>query len=94
MGEDVGNARAAWIEMGRPLAPDTRRLDALREAAEPARSHHAVPVTAGRAGVDLVLARNEVTLLELTPVVDETPQWWSEERLFGLGEEGTEAPAT
>ncbi|WP_330440103.1 GH39 family glycosyl hydrolase [Streptomyces griseoaurantiacus] len=92
--EDAGNARAAWIEMGRPLAPDTRRVDALHEAAEPARSHHAVPVTAGRAEIDLVLARNEVTLLELTPVVDETPKWWSEERLFGLGEEGTDASAT
>ncbi|WP_199806985.1 MULTISPECIES: hypothetical protein [unclassified Streptomyces] len=78
----------------RPLAPYTRRLDALREAAQPARSHRSVPVTAGRAEVDLVLARNEVTPLELTPVVDETPQWWSEERLFGPGEEGTEAPAT
>jgi xylan 1,4-beta-xylosidase len=35
-----------------------------------------------------------VTLLELTPVVDETPEWWNEERLFGLGEQGTEPPAT
>ncbi|MFF6998959.1 hypothetical protein ACFY93_28950 [Streptomyces sp. NPDC008313] len=73
--------------MGRPLAPDDRRLDALREAAEPARSHRSVPVTGGRADVDLVLGRNEVTPLELIPVVDETPEWWSEDRLFGLGGE-------
>ncbi|MGW7219633.1 GH39 family glycosyl hydrolase, partial [Streptomyces sp. NPDC054826] len=84
--EDAGNPWAAWREMGRPLAPDHRRLDALREAAEPARSHRSVPVTGGRADVDLVLARHEVTLLELTPVVDETPQWWSDDRLLGLGD--------
>jgi xylan 1,4-beta-xylosidase len=79
--------------MGRPLAPDNRRLDALREAAEPARSHRSVPVAGGRADVDLVLGRNEVTLLELTPVVDETPEWWSDDRLFGLGGEGAGASA-
>ncbi|MFD6908576.1 xylan 1,4-beta-xylosidase [Streptomyces sp. NPDC060077] len=85
--EDAGNPWAAWCEMGRPLAPDGRRLDALREAAEPASSHRSVPVAGGRADVDLVLGRNEVTLLELTPVVDETPEWWNESRLFGLGAE-------
>jgi xylan 1,4-beta-xylosidase len=86
--EDAGNAWAAWCEMGRPLAPTGRQLDALREAAEPVRSHRSVPVTGGRADVDLVLGRHEVTLLELTPVVDETPQWWDENRLFGLGAGG------
>ncbi|WP_225850508.1 xylan 1,4-beta-xylosidase [Streptomyces sp. HPF1205] len=85
--EDAGNCWAAWCEMGRPAAPGDRLLDALREAAEPGRSHRSVPVAGGRADVDLVLGRNEVTLLELTAVVDETPQWWSEERLFGLGVE-------
>lgn len=89
--EDAGNAWAAWCEMGRPLAPDHRRLDALREAAEPARSHRSIPVTGGRADVDLVLGRHEVTLLELTAVVDETPQWWSDGRLLGHGTEEAEA---
>jgi xylan 1,4-beta-xylosidase len=85
--EDDGNPWAAWCEMGRPLAPGDRQLDALREAAEPARSHRSVPVAGGRADVDLVLRRNEVTLLEVTPVVDETPEWWDGDRLFGLGAE-------
>ncbi|WP_448316627.1 GH39 family glycosyl hydrolase [Streptomyces sp. CO7] len=92
--EDAGNAWAAWCEMGRPLAPDHRMLGALREAAEPARSHRGIPVTGGRADVDLVLGRNEVTLLELTPVVDETPQWWSDDRLFGGGAEDSEGAGT
>nr|WP_251691913.1 hypothetical protein [Streptomyces sp. CHD11] len=87
VGEDAGNPWAAWCEVGRPLAPGDRQLDALREAAEPANSHRSVPVAGGRADVDLVLGRNEVTLPELTPVVDETPEWWSDSRLLGLGTE-------
>ncbi|WUH92914.1 xylan 1,4-beta-xylosidase [Streptomyces sp. NBC_00433] len=82
--EDAGNAYAAWCEMGRPASPSRRALDALREAAEPARSHHSLPVAGGRADCDLVLGRHEVTLLELTPVHDETPPWWDESRLLGL----------
>ncbi|MFG1810063.1 xylan 1,4-beta-xylosidase [Streptomyces sp. NPDC049040] len=82
--EDAGNAHAAWCEMGRPASPDRRRLDALREAAEPARTHRSLPVSGGRADCDLVLGRHEVTLLELTPVTDETPSWWDEGRLLGL----------
>lgn len=82
--EDAGNAWAAWSEMGRPLSPDRRQLAALREAAEPSRIHRSLPVAGGRVEVDLVLARHEVTLLELTPVTDSTPQWWDERRLLGL----------
>lgn len=33
----------------------------------------------------LTLARHEVTLVELTPVDDETPPWWDERRLLGGG---------
>lgn len=84
VGEEAGNAWAAWCEMGRPRSPLPRQLDALHEAAEPARSHRSLPVVAGRAEVDLTLSRHEVTLLELTPVRDETPEWWDERRLLGL----------
>ncbi|MEU4570181.1 xylan 1,4-beta-xylosidase [Micromonospora sp. NPDC023956] len=83
VGEEAGNARAAWAELGRPRSPRPRQLDALREAAEPARTHRALPVTAGRVALDLVLSRHEVTLVELTPVRDETPPWWDEDRLLG-----------
>ncbi|MGW5015274.1 GH39 family glycosyl hydrolase, partial [Micromonospora chalcea] len=79
--EDAGNAFAAWREMGSPHSPRPRQLDALREAAEPARTHRAVPVAGGRADLDLDLARHEVTLAELTPVVDETPPWWDDRLL-------------
>lgn len=86
--EEAGNAWAAWREMGSPRSPGPRHLDALREAAEPARQHHAVPVVAGRADLDLILAAHEVTLVEVTPVHDETPPWWDDDRLLGGGGPG------
>ncbi|MEV0895461.1 xylan 1,4-beta-xylosidase [Actinoplanes sp. NPDC049802] len=73
--DERGNAWAAWREMGRPHSPTARQLDLLREAAEPARVHRGVPVVDGRVEIEIALTRHEVTLLELTPVVDETPPW-------------------
>lgn len=81
--EEAGNAYAAWGELGRPASPRPRQLDALREAAEPARHHRSLPIVAGRVDLDLTLARHEVTLVELTAVTDETPPWWDEGRLHG-----------
>ncbi|GGN51014.1 xylan 1,4-beta-xylosidase [Actinoplanes campanulatus] len=85
--DERGNAWSAWREMGRPLAPSPRQVDMLREAAEPARVHRNVPVVDGRAEIEIVLARHEVTLLELTPVVDETPPWWDDSRLVSGDEQ-------
>ncbi|GIF99091.1 GH39 family glycosyl hydrolase [Catellatospora citrea] len=82
--EEVGNAWTAWCEMGRPASPGSRQLADLYEAAEPARSHRSLPRVGGCVELDLVLARHEVTLVELTPVVDETPPWWDDDRLLGL----------
>lgn len=81
--EEAGNAWAAWREMGSPASPSSRRLDALRESAEPVRSHASLPVTAGRAELTVTLDRHEVTLIEITAVHDETPPWLDERRLFG-----------
>ncbi|MEV4754209.1 xylan 1,4-beta-xylosidase [Micromonospora sp. NPDC049559] len=88
--EEAGNAWAAWCEMGRPRSPRPRQLDALREAAEPARTHRSLPVADGRVELDLTLARHEVTLVEITAVVDETPPWWDERRLLGLPPDGAD----
>jgi xylan 1,4-beta-xylosidase len=81
--EEAGNAWAAWTELGRPRSPRPAQLDTLRELAEPARSHRSAPVVDGRVTLDLTLERHEVTLLEITPVLDETPPWWDEARLLG-----------
>jgi xylan 1,4-beta-xylosidase len=85
--EQMGNAWAAWRELGRPRSPGARQLDALREAAEPVRSHQSVPIAAGRVDLRLTLARHEVTLVELTSVIDETPPWWDDDRMLGGGRE-------
>ncbi|GIF39283.1 GH39 family glycosyl hydrolase [Actinoplanes xinjiangensis] len=82
--EQYGNAWAAWREMGRPSSPLPRQLDALREAAEPVRSHRGLPIVDGHVTLDLTLSRHEVTLLEITPVRDETPSWWDDGHLLGM----------
>ncbi|MDX2679909.1 GH39 family glycosyl hydrolase [Streptomyces sp. NY05-11A] len=81
--EEHGNAYTAWRHMGSPRSPKPGQLDVLHDAAEPARSHRRLPAPEGRAELDLSLARHEITLVELTPVVDETPPWWDERRLLG-----------
>ena len=85
--DESGNAWRAWSEMGCPSSPNHRQLDALREAAEPLRRHANLPVEGGRVSLTLTLDRNEVTLVELTPVIDETPPWWDERRLLGQMED-------
>lgn len=87
--EEAGNAWAAWCEMGRPHSPRPRQLDALRDAAEPSRRHHSLPVVGGRVELDLSLTRHEVTLLEIEPVTDETPPWWDDDRLLGATPDGS-----
>jgi xylan 1,4-beta-xylosidase len=81
--DERGNAWTAWSRMGRPRSPSRSQLDILRVAAEPVRSHCALPIVAGRVELDLVLARHEITLVEITAVVDETPPWWDDRRLLG-----------
>lgn len=86
VGEDMGNACAAWAELGRPASPTRRQLDVLRETAEPVRRHQRLAVRNGRVDLVLALDRHEVTLVELDPVADETPPWldeWDEARLLG-----------
>jgi len=82
--EEKGNVFAAWGEMGRPMSLRPRQLETLRELAEPSRTHSRLPVTGGRADLDLFLERHEVTLVEISPVErDETPPWWDDERVYG-----------
>ena len=76
--EEMGNAWTAWSRMGRPASPGHWQLDALREAAEPVRSHESRCAEAGRVDLDIVLERNEITLVEVTAVVDETPPGWDD----------------
>jgi xylan 1,4-beta-xylosidase len=81
--EERGNAYAVWRQMGSPRSPVPRQIDVLHEAAEPARGHRRLTAEDGRVDLPLTLGRHEVTLVELTPVDDETPPWWDERRLLG-----------
>ncbi|MFJ7118645.1 xylan 1,4-beta-xylosidase [Streptomyces albogriseolus] len=81
--EERGNAYTAWRHMGSPRSPRPGQLDLLHEASEPARGHGRLPVEDGWTDLVLTLARHEITLVELTPVDDETPPWWDERRLLG-----------
>ncbi|MEU6143860.1 xylan 1,4-beta-xylosidase [Streptomyces sp. NPDC047081] len=82
--EEHGNARTAWRRMGSPRSPRPGQLDVLHEAAEPGRRHERVPVEGGRVVLDLTLARHEVTLVEVSAVVEEAPEWADERRLLGV----------
>jgi len=81
--DEVGNAWAAWREMGRPGAPSSRQLDVLHACAEPQLRHQHLDVAEGRVELDVNLSRHEVTLLEVLPVQDETPTWTDDTRILG-----------
>ena len=68
--EQHGNPRAAWVAMGRPREPSPSQLALLRELAEPRRSFGTLPVEHGMVHLRLELSRNEITLIELSPVRD------------------------
>ncbi|MFE6900473.1 xylan 1,4-beta-xylosidase [Streptomyces sp. NPDC057717] len=86
--EERGNAYTAWRRMGSPRSPRPHQLDMLHDAAEPGRSHLRLPIEEFRVDVDLTLQRHEVTLVELSPVIEESPDWWDESRIIGGGGSG------
>jgi xylan 1,4-beta-xylosidase len=85
--EEAGNAWTAWREMGRPADPTSTQLDVLHACSEPSVRHHTAPVVGGRADLRLTLGRNEVTVVELAPVRDETPSWIDDTRIPGYAGE-------
>ncbi|MFF1568730.1 xylan 1,4-beta-xylosidase [Streptomyces sp. NPDC058293] len=86
--EERGNAYTAWRRMGSPRSPRPHQLDMLHDAAEPGRTHLRLPIEEFRVDVDLTLERHEVTLVELSPVIEESPDWWDEGRILGGGGSG------
>jgi xylan 1,4-beta-xylosidase len=78
-----GNAFTAWQRVGRPASPTRRQEEALREAAEPARSHTSLAVVDGRVRLDVTLQRHGIALIELDAVIDETPPWLDDRRILG-----------
>ncbi|MDR1824493.1 MAG: hypothetical protein LBR27_04075 [Bifidobacteriaceae bacterium] len=83
VGEEAGNAWAAWRELGRPMAPSRRTMDLLREASAPAVTHGSLAIEHGQVNLDLTLGRHEVTLVEVLPVTPDHHEGLDDSRLLG-----------
>ncbi|HET9128989.1 MAG TPA: hypothetical protein VFN73_12980 [Propionibacteriaceae bacterium] len=73
--ERAGNPWGAWQAMGRPHQPSPAQVETLRRLAEPHRTSWQQPSEGGVLRLDLDLERNEITLVELEPVRDETASY-------------------
>ncbi|PZD94535.1 xylan 1,4-beta-xylosidase [Paenibacillus sambharensis] len=73
--EQHGNPWDTWRQLGRPRFPDRQAVKVLRQAAQPLLTTARMPAADGRLQLPLMLAKNEVTLIELLPVRDETASY-------------------
>ncbi|MBD8069061.1 GH39 family glycosyl hydrolase [Bacillus sp. PS06] len=70
--ENHANPWKAWQQMGRPRFPDKASVETLRALANPKVSTERTQTEDGMLTLAMTLTKNEVTLVEITPVHDET----------------------
>ena len=70
--EKIGNPLIAWMQMGRPKFPDKASIETLRQAAQPGITTCSLGIEGGSVRFELELTKNEVVLIELSAVNDET----------------------
>ncbi|MBB5325499.1 xylan 1,4-beta-xylosidase [Anoxybacillus tepidamans] len=70
--EENGNPWVVWKQMGRPRFPSQRAIETLRQVAQPKVTTKRMKVEDGVVRLPVVLTKNEVTLIEVEPVNDET----------------------
>lgn len=70
--EDVGNPLRTWMQMGRPRYPGKDQVEALRQAAQPGLNTCRINTDGGAIRFNLELTKNEITLVELSAINDET----------------------
>lgn len=70
--EEYGNPMKIWIQMGRPRYPGKDMVTTLRQAAQPLLTTHRQKTEDGMVKVKFKLAKNEVTLMEVFGVEDES----------------------
>lgn len=70
--EEVGNPLKTWMQMGRPRYPGKDQVEALKQAARPGITTCRLTVEGGTVKFKLELTKNELTLVELSAVADET----------------------
>ncbi len=73
--EEAGNPWGLWRKMGRPRYPDKRAIEFLMDSARPDVSVESLEPVSGTLHIELELRRNELTLVELLPFVDESPSY-------------------
>jgi len=73
--EEVGNSWTVWQRLGRPRFPTRDQIAILKECSAPAVSTSVREPADGRVDLELTLARNEITLVELTPIRDESASY-------------------
>ena len=70
--EDYGNPWKTWIQMGRPRFPDKKTVETLKEIAKPFVSTSSEQVTDGKITLKFTLTKNEVSLIEISKIKDES----------------------
>lgn len=70
--EDHGNPLKTWMQMGRPRYPSKAMVETVRQAARPHFSTDLLETAGGKLRLRLSLGKNEVTLIEIMAVHDET----------------------
>ncbi len=70
--EEVGNPLKTWMQMGRPRYPGMDMIEVLKQAAQPGITTCRLDKDGSAFRFKLELARNEVTLVEISAVNDES----------------------
>ena len=70
--EQYGNPWRTWIQMGRPRFPSKQQVSILKEVARPLIQTNRMDPEDGWLRLELTLGKNEVTLLEMTEIRDES----------------------
>lgn len=70
--ENHANPWKAWIQLGRPRFPSKKVVQLLQEVARPFIRTDKKNISEDLITIDLSLTKNEVTVLEISPVKDET----------------------
>jgi Beta-xylosidase len=73
--EGAGNPWGLWRKLGRPRFPDRDTVEFLRAAAQPAVELVSLEPREGLVSLRLELERNEVTLVEIVRLVDESESY-------------------
>lgn len=73
--EQHGNAWNTWRQLGRPRFPKPREAATFRQAAQPLLRTARHAIVDGELALQLTLTKNEITLVEISPIRDETASY-------------------